>query len=122
MSSGQPALSSRNAGWQARSAALRHVRFAQFGTHLVPARLRDERAELVGGVVLRHVVDVDHGRLDVGVAHIDAYVGKRERLGRERPERVPEIVEDEWLARAAITTYAGLLHRGVEPVAHPRVV
>jgi hypothetical protein len=40
-----------------------------------------------------HVVDIAHRRPDVRVAHVCLYVGERERLHRERPKRVPEVVE-----------------------------
>ena len=70
------------------------------GRHLVykglwPGLLADDRREARSGVVTRHVVDVDHRGLDVGVAHIGLYVRERERLDGERAEGVPQVVEDE---------------------------
>jgi hypothetical protein len=51
--------------------------------------------------VLRNVVDVDHRRPDVGVAHERLHLGERERPHRDRPEGVAEVVEaDVWQGRA----------------------
>jgi hypothetical protein len=43
-------------------------------------------AKPVGRVVLRDMMDVDHRRLDVGVAHVCLHVRERERLHRDRPK------------------------------------
>lgn len=40
------------------------------------------------------MVGVDHRGLNVRVTHIRLHVGQRPRLDRERPERVPQIMED----------------------------
>ena len=53
----------------------------------------DRPREPLGGVVLRHVVDVDHRRRDVGVAHVRLDVGQREDLHGEGAERVAQVVE-----------------------------
>ena len=39
------------------------------------------------------MVDVDHRRLDVGVAHVGLDVGEREHLNGEGAERVAQVVE-----------------------------
>jgi hypothetical protein len=59
------------------------------------ARLRDELAELLGGVRLGDVVDVAHRRLDVGVTHHRLDVRECERLHGERAEGIPQVVETE---------------------------
>ena len=47
--------------------------------------------------MLRDVVDVDHRRLDVRVAHVGAHVRERERLHRDRAEGVAQVVESQRL-------------------------
>jgi hypothetical protein len=49
--------------------------------------------EPVRGVVLGHVVDIDHRCGDVRVAQIRLHIGERERLHGQRPERVPQVVK-----------------------------
>jgi hypothetical protein len=58
-----------------------------------PSRVGDECRQLVRRVVVRHVMYVAHRRLDLRVAHVRVHVRQRERLHRERPERMPQIVE-----------------------------
>jgi hypothetical protein len=55
--------------------------------------LLQEGRELVCGVVAWDVVRVDHRGLNVCVAHEGLDIGEGERLDRERPERVAQIVE-----------------------------
>jgi hypothetical protein len=58
--------------------------------------------------VLRRVVDVEHRGLDIRVTHVGPDVRQRERLNRERPERVAQVMEDERLARPPVASDAGL--------------
>src|ERR1019366_6293337 len=55
--------------------------------------LRQPCRQAIGGVVLRYVVDVDHGSGDVGVAHVCLDVGERELLDGESAEGVAQVVE-----------------------------
>ena len=55
----------------------------------------DELRQAVGGVVLRHVVDVEHRGLDVRVPHVGLDVGQRERLHGDGAERVAQVVQPE---------------------------
>jgi hypothetical protein len=60
---------------------------------LVANAFFEQPRELVSRIVLRHVVDVDHRRLNVGVAHECLHVGERKCLNRDRPERMTQVVE-----------------------------
>src|SRR3954451_20659088 len=59
------------------------------GELIVPS---EQRRQTRGSVRLRHVMDVDHRRRDVRVAHHRLDVGERERLHGERAERMTQIV------------------------------
>ena len=74
----------------------------------------DQLSKLVRGVVLRHVMHVDHHRGDIRVAHEHLHVQQREHLNRQRPERVAQIVEPHG-------RQAGVLERCLGPAAQPIV-
>ncbi len=84
--------------------------------------LPHDRRQLRGGVVAEHVVEVDHRRLDVSVAHVGLHVRERECLDGERPERVPQVVKDERIRLGAQLAEAGCLERVVEAPAQARIV
>jgi hypothetical protein len=69
----------------------RSARLAPSDSAAAPRQLR----AAVGRVVLRHVVDIDHRRLHVRVAHPGLYVCERRRLDGKRAERVTKVVEDD---------------------------
>jgi hypothetical protein len=47
-------------------------------------------------------MDVDHRRRDVRVAHVGLHVRQGERLHRQGPERVPQVVEAKLLEPGAL--------------------
>jgi len=60
------------------------------------------------------VVDVEHCRLDIGVAHIALNVVKRPRLYGQRSEGMAQVVEDKRMVAPAAVAEPGVLERRVE--------
>src|SRR3954454_12936978 len=68
--------------------------------------------QLLRRVELGHVMDVDHGRGDVGVAHVRLDVGEREYLDGQGAERVAEVVEPDRLEARAIPGFVEATAKG----------
>lgn len=81
-----------------------------------------EPAERLRSVALRYVVDVDHRRRHVQVAHVRLDVGQRPHLYGQGAEGVAQIVERHRLIARALVIQARRGERRVEPTSRVSVV